>query len=149
MKLDPTECKEAKDGLEDGLGHTHQAGGQGGADRGAQELGVGEHTARNDKEAEHEAELGVKIVQWLAYWGRLPEDDAQGQEDGQRVVAVHVDHLQDALVALLGAFLDKREVTGLWIIHTLNATISKSKERVETKIIIRGPKFEIWYWYSF
>ena len=79
----------------------------------------------------------------LTNGGRLPQDDAEGQKDGQGVVAVHVDHLQDALVALLGAFLDKREVTGLWIIHTLNATISKSKERVETKIIIRGPKFEI------
>ena len=113
MKLDPAECEEAEDGLEDRLGHTHQAGGQGGADSGAQELGVGEDTARDDQEAEHEAELGVKVVQRLAYGGRLPEDDAQGQEDGQRVVAVHVDHLQDALVALLGAFLDKREVPGL------------------------------------
>ena len=118
MKLDPTECEEAKDCLEDGLGHPHQTGGQGGADRGAEELGVGENTARDDQEAKHEAELGVKIVQRLAYGGRLSEDDAQGQEDGQRVVAVHVDHLQDALVALLGAFLDKREVTGLWTINT-------------------------------
>lgn len=78
MKLDAAECEESEDSLEDRLGHTHEAGGQGGADSRAQELGVGEHTAGDNQEAEHEAELGVQGVQRLAYGGGLPEDDAQG-----------------------------------------------------------------------
>ena len=120
MKLNPAECEEAEDGLEDGLGHAHEAGGEGGADRGAQELGVGEDTAGYDEEPEHQAEPGVQGVQRLADGGRLPQDDAQGQKDRQRVVAVHEDHLQDTLVALLGAFLDESKVTGLKKVHTLN-----------------------------
>ena len=52
-------------------------------------------------------------MQGLANGGRLPQDDAEGQKDGQGVVAVHVDHLQDALVALLRAFLDESKVASL------------------------------------
>ena len=52
-------------------------------------------------------------MQGLANGGRLPQDDAEGQKDGQSVVAVHVDHLQDTLVALLRAFLDESEVASL------------------------------------
>ena len=122
MKLDPAECEEAEDGLEDGLGHAHEAGGEGGADRGTEELWVGEDTAGDYEEPEHQAEPGVQRVQRLADGGRLPQDDAQGQKDGQRVVAVDEDHLQDTLVALLGAFLDESEVTGLQKVHTLNHT---------------------------
>ena len=55
MELDSAKCEEAEDSLEDGLGHAHQAGGQGGADCGAQELRVGEDTARDNEEAEYEA----------------------------------------------------------------------------------------------
>ena len=52
-------------------------------------------------------------MQGLANGGRLPQDDAEGQKDGQGVVAIHVDLLQDALVALLRTFLDKSEVASL------------------------------------
>ena len=113
MKLDPAKCEEAEDSLEDGLGHAHEAGGEGGADCGAQELRVGEDTARDNEEAEYEAKPSLQSVQGLANGGWLPQDDAEGQKDGQSVVAVHVDHLQDALVALLRAFLDKSKVASL------------------------------------
>ena len=111
--MDSAKCEEAEDSLEDGLGHAHEAGGQGGADCGTQELRVGEDTARDNEEAEYEAKPGLKSVQGLANGGRLPQDDAQGQKDGQGVVAVHVDHLQDALVALFRAFLDESKVASL------------------------------------
>ena len=101
VKLDPAKCEEAEDCLEDGLGHAHKASGEGGADSGAQELRVGEDTARDNEEAEYEAKPGLQSVQGLANGGGLPQDDAEGQKDGQGVVAVHVDHLQDAFVTLL------------------------------------------------
>ena len=118
MELDTAECEEAEDGLEDGLGHAHEAGGEGGADRGAEELGVGEDTARDYEEAKHEAESGLQPVKGLADGGRLPQDYAEGQKDGQGVVAVHEDHLQDTLVALFRAFLYKSEVASLLIISS-------------------------------
>ena len=113
MKLDPTKCEEAEDSLEDGLGHAHEAGGEGGADCSTQELRVGEDTARDNEEAEYEAKPGLQSVEGLANGGWLPQDDTEGQKDGQGVVAVHVDYLQDALLTLLRAFLDESEVTGL------------------------------------
>ena len=118
MKLDPAKCEEAEDSLEDGLCRAIKAGCKGGADCGTQELRVDEDTARDNEEAKHEAKPGLQSVQGLANGGSLPQDDAKGQKDGQGVIAVHIDHLQDTLVALLRAFLDKSEVAGLKIIHT-------------------------------
>ena len=127
MKLDPSKCEDAEDCLEDGLGHTHKAGGEGGADCSAQELRVGEDTARDNEEAEYEAKSGLQKVQGLANGGRLPQDHAEGQKDGQGVLAVHVDHLQDALVTLLRAFLDESEVLVLSIWYfSLNFLYFKS-----------------------
>ena len=59
MELDSAKCEEAEDGLEDGLGHAHEAGGEGGADCGTQELRVGEDTARDNEEAKYEAKPGL------------------------------------------------------------------------------------------
>ena len=59
MKLDSAKCEEAEDSLEDGLGHAHEAGGEGGADCGTQELRVGEDTARDNEEAKYEAKPGL------------------------------------------------------------------------------------------
>ena len=95
MKLNSTKCEEAEDGLYDRLGHAHHAGGEGGADRRAQELGVGEDAAGEYEEREHERKAGVQRRDGGADVGRFPEYHGDGDEDGEGVVAIDIQHFHN------------------------------------------------------
>ena len=95
MKFNSTKREEAEDGLYDRLGHAHHAGGEGGADRRAQELGVGEDAAGEYEEREHERKAGVQRRDGGADVGRFPEYHGDGDEDGEGVVAIDIQHFHN------------------------------------------------------
>ena len=67
MKLDSAKCEEAKNCLDDRFCHSNEAGCEGGAHSGAEELRVGEDTAGDDEEAEHQEEPSLEAVQEPTY----------------------------------------------------------------------------------
>ena len=137
---DASEGEEAEYGLDDGLGHAHHAGGEGGADGRAQELRVGEHTAGEDEQREHQAEPRLQAARARPDGGGLAQHEAEGEEDGQRVVAVDVQHLQDPLVVLLRALLHEGEVAGLGHSQCTHDDDQRSAFRSDSEMMENFPR---------
>ena len=57
--------------------------------------------------------LRLSVQQYAWYLAGLAKDHRHGDEDGQGVVGVHMQHLNNTLMILLGAFLHQRQVTCL------------------------------------
>ena len=92
MKFNSSKGEEAEDSLYHRLGNTNHAGGERGADSSAHELAPSENAAREDEQGEDGGETGRSRRQTHPDLGRLPHHHGHGEEYGERVEAVHMEH---------------------------------------------------------
>lgn len=107
MELYSTKCEEPEDCLNNRLGHANHAGGESGAHRGAEKLGVGEDAAGEDEETEDNGEAGVEAADGVSDLGGFTEDHGHGDEDREGVVTIDIEHFNNAFVIQLRTLLDQ------------------------------------------
>ena len=81
MELNTAKYEETKDGLNETLGITDHAGGEGTADSSTQELGIGQDTST--EETKLPGEPWLSNAHTLAYVCRVTKHHGQGEEDGR------------------------------------------------------------------